>query len=243
MTIQPEYTGIMSEISANLQAVRQRIRESAASFGRDDSSIRLLAVSKTRSVNEILLVAHAGQRDFGENYVQEGVEKIILLREKQEEIKTPLVWHYIGSLQGNKTRLVAENFAWVHSLDRARIAERLASQRPHHLPPLQVLVEVNVSGEASKSGCSPDDVLPLCRLVATLPRLSLRGLMCIPAPAADFAAQRRPFARLYRLWKELQKTGLPLDTLSMGMSEDFPAAIAEGSNLLRIGTAVFGART
>ena len=190
-----------------------------------------------------MLAALAGQRDFGENYAKEGVEKILRLREQQEDISPPLVWHYIGSLQGNKTRLVAENFAWVHSLDRARIAERLASQRPSHLPPLQVLLEIDVSGEASKSGCSPEEALALGRLVMTLPGLSLRGLMCIPEPAKDFAAQRRPFARLHALWEELQKEGLPLDTLSMGMSEDFPAAIAEGSNLVRIGTAIFGART
>ncbi|MCL2020732.1 MAG: YggS family pyridoxal phosphate-dependent enzyme [Betaproteobacteria bacterium] len=233
----------MSAISDNLQVIRQRIRESAVSFGRYDSSICLIAVSKTRSADEILLAARRGQRDFGENYAREGVGKILALREKFVDTTAPLVWHFIGPLQSNKTLLVAENFDWAHSIARAKIAERLATQRPEHLPPLQVLLEVNVSGEASKSGCAPEEVLPLCRLVMTLPGLTLRGLMCIPAPSVDFAAQRRPFARLYALWEELRKEGLPLDTLSMGMSDDFPAAIAEGGNMLRIGTAIFGART
>jgi pyridoxal phosphate enzyme (YggS family) len=230
----------MSVISDNLQAVRQEIQEKAASFGRRDTSVRLVAVSKTRSADEVLVAARAGQRDFGENYAQEGVGKILVLREKF--VDAPLVWHFIGPLQSNKTRLVAENFDWVHSVSRAKIAERLASQRPSSLPPLRVLVEVNVSGEASKSGCAPEDVLPLCRLALTLPRLNLCGLMCIPAPAGDFAAQRRPFARLRAMLEELRQAGLPLDTLSMGMSDDFPAAISEGSNLVRIGTAIFGAR-
>jgi len=234
----------MRAISDNLQAVRQEIQENVASFRRQNTFIRLVAVSKTRSVEEILSAAHAGQRDFGENYAQEGVEKILTLREKFTDAeKTPLVWHFIGPLQSNKTRLVAEHFDWVHSITRAKIAERLASQRPCHLPPLQVLVEVDVSGEASKSGCAMAEVLPLCKHIMTLPRLTLRGLMCIPAPADDFATQRLPFARLHALREELRQAGLPLDTLSMGMSGDFPAAICEGSNLVRIGTAIFGART
>ncbi|MCL2076244.1 MAG: YggS family pyridoxal phosphate-dependent enzyme [Betaproteobacteria bacterium] len=231
----------MNAITDNLQAIRQMILENAQFFGKHDTPICLVAVSKTRSRDEVMIAALAGQRDFGENYAQEGVGKILALREKFAD--TPLVWHFIGPLQSNKTRLVAENFDWAHSISRAKIAERLAGQRPCHLPPLQVLVEVNVSGEASKSGCAPEEVLPLCKLVMTLPRLTLRGLMCIPEPVADFAAQRRPFACLRALWEELRRAGLPLDTLSMGMSDDFPAAIAEGSNMVRIGTAIFGART
>lgn len=243
MLIQSEYLRIMRVISNNLQAIRQEIQEKAASFGRQNTFIRLVAVSKTRSADEVLTAARLGQRDFGENYAQEGVEKILALREKFGSAEAPLIWHFIGPLQSNKTRLVAEHFDWVHSITRAKIAERLASQRPRHLSPLQVLVEVNVSKEASKSGCALDEVMPLCRLIMTLPGLALRGLMCIPAPTEDFAAQRLPFARLYALWEALRQAGLPLDTLSMGMSGDFPAAICEGSNLVRIGTAIFGART
>ncbi|MDR2637096.1 MAG: YggS family pyridoxal phosphate-dependent enzyme [Zoogloeaceae bacterium] len=233
----------MCLIPANLQAVQQKILAAARACGRSAAEISLLAVSKTRPAAEVLAAARAGQRDFGENYAQEGVDKILALREMLPE--TRLVWHFIGPLQGNKTRLVAGHFDWVHSIERLKIAQRLSEQRPENLPPLQVLVQVNVSGEASKSGVMPDEAAALCRAIAALPRarLVLRGLMCIPAPAADEAGQRRPCAQLRALWQSLRQEGLPLDTLSMGMSGDLAAAIHEGSTLVRIGTAIFGART
>jgi pyridoxal phosphate enzyme (YggS family) len=231
----------MCLIPANLQAVQQRILEAARTCGRSAAEISLLAVSKTRPAADVLAAARAGQRDFGENYTQEGVDKILALREMFPE--TRLTWHFIGPLQGNKTRLVAEHFDWAHSVERLKIAQRLSEQRPENLPPLQVLVQVNISGEASKSGVMPDEAAALCRAVTALPRLVLRGLMCIPAPAADEAGQRRPFAQLRALWQSLRQEGLPLDTLSMGMSGDLAAAICEGSTLVRVGTAIFGART
>jgi pyridoxal phosphate enzyme (YggS family) len=199
-----------------------------------------LAVSKTRPVVDVLAAVLAGQLDFGENYVQEGVDKILALRELSPD--TTPVWHFIGPLQSNKTRLVAEHFTWVHAIERLKIAERLSEQRPEHLPPLQVCVQVNVSGEASKSGCAPAEACDLCRKVAALPRLKLRGLMCIPAPAAGFAAQCQPFVELRQIFLDLQGEGLALDTLSMGMSDDLEAAIHEGATLVRIGTAIFGER-
>jgi pyridoxal phosphate enzyme (YggS family) len=230
----------MSAIAANLQVIQQRIITEAAKSRRQTEAIRLLAVSKTRPAADVFAAIHAGQLDFGENYVQEGVDKILLLRELSPN--TTPVWHFIGPLQSNKTRLVAEHFTWVHTIERLKIAERLSEQRPADLPPLQVCVQVNVSGEASKSGCAPADAAELCRKVAALPRLKLRGLMCIPAPAADFAAQCRPFAALRRMFVDLQSEGLDLDTLSMGMSDDLEAAIHEGSTLVRVGTAIFGVR-
>lgn len=233
----------MSVIPANLQAVRHAIAMAARRAGRNPESILLLAVSKTKPAEAVCAAALAGQRDFGENYVQEGVAKIAAVAALLPPGLPPLVWHFIGPLQSNKTRLVAEHFDWVHSVDRIKVAQRLAEQRPAALPPLQVCVQVNVSGEASKSGCAPEAAAELCRAVAALPRLRLRGLMAIPAPADDLESQRAPLARLRQLWEALRAEGLALDTLSMGMSHDLEAAILEGSTLVRVGTAIFGART
>ena len=226
----------MTFISANLQAVRDRIRLAAAAAGKDAESIVLLAVSKTKPAALVREAAAAGQLAFGENYVQEGVEKALQLAD------LGLEWHFIGPLQSNKSRQVAETFAWVHSIDRLKLAERLSAQRPEHLPPLNVCVQVNVSGEATKSGCTLEEAPALCRAVAALPRLKLRGLMAIPAPADDSAAQRAPLARLRQLYEQLNRDGLALDTLSMGMSHDLEAAVAEGATMVRIGTAIFGER-
>ena len=198
--------------------------------------MRLLAVSKTWPADSVREAAAAGQRAFGENYVQEGVAKVEALA------GLGLEWHFIGPLQSNKTRLVANSFAWVHSIDRLKIAERLSEQRDVHLPPLEVCIQVNVSGEASKSGVAPDDLPELARAVSALPRLRLRGLMAIPEPTSDVALQRARFASLRQLREQLNAGGLQLDTLSMGMSDDLEAAIAEGSTMVRVGTAIFGGR-
>jgi len=227
----------MSAIADNLQAVRNRIAQAARAAGRPVDSISLLAVSKTKPLADVLAAAAAGQTDFGENYVQEGVDKLLA-----SAAGNSLVWHFIGPLQSNKTRLVAEHFDWVHSVDRLKIAERLSAQRPSTLPPLNVCVQVNVSGEASKSGCAPAETAALCQAVARLPGLRLRGLMAIPEPTDDVAAKRPPFRQLRGIFEQLQRTGLVLDTLSMGMSHDLEAAIAEGATLVRIGTAIFGER-
>ena len=198
--------------------------------------MQLLAVSKTWLASSVREAAAAGQHAFGENYVQEACNKAA-------ELADPgLEWHFIGPLQSNKTRQVAENFAWVHSVDRLKIAERLASQRPQELPALQVCIQVNVSGEASKSGCTPDDLVTLAHAVAALPRLRLRGLMAIPEPSDDSHLQRTRFALLRQLRDRLNSEGLVLDTLSMGMSHDLEAAIMEGATLVRVGTAIFGER-
>ncbi len=226
----------MSAISDKLQAVRDRIARAAQAAGRDATEVALLAVSKTWPLASVLDAAAAGQSAFGENYVQEGVDKALATVDQNLE------WHFIGPLQSNKTRPVAEHFAWVHSVDRLKIAERLSAQRPDSLPPLQVCVQVNVSGEASKSGCLPEETLALCRAVAALPNLRLRGLMAIPEPADDEAAQRAPFRRLRELRDAVLAAGIPLDTLSMGMSHDLEAAVAEGATIVRIGTAIFGER-
>lgn len=226
----------MSDIATNLQVVRQRIADAARAAGRPPEAVRLLAVSKTWPAGRVAEAAAAGQRAFGENYVQEGVDKIAALGRDELE------WHFIGPLQSNKTRPVAEHFAWVHSLDRFKVAQRLAAQRPAGRPPLQVCVQVNVSGEASKSGCAAAEAPALCRQVAALPGLRLRGLMAIPAPVDGFAEQRQAFARLRRLYDDLRRDGLDVDTLSMGMSHDLEAAVAEGATLVRIGTAIFGER-
>lgn len=226
----------MTTISSNLQAVLARVDRAAREHGRASGAVRLLAVSKTWPAADVREAALAGQRAFGENYVQEGVAKVAELAD------LGLEWHFIGPLQSNKTRVVAEHFDWVHSIDRLKIAERLAEQRPATLPPLSVCLQVNVSGEATKSGVAPDAVEDLARRVAALPGLRLRGLMAIPAPAADFAAQRLPFRRLREIYEQLRAGGLPLDTLSMGMSHDLEAAIAEGATLVRVGTAIFGER-
>lgn len=226
----------MTTISSNLQAVLARVDRAAREHGRASGAVRLLAVSKTWPAADVREAALAGQRAFGENYVQEGVAKVAELAD------LGLEWHFIGPLQSNKTRVVAEHFDWVHSIDRLKIAERLAEQRPATLPPLSVCLQVNVSGEATKSGVAPDAVEDLARRVAALPGLRLRGLMAIPAPAADFAAQRLPFRRLREIYEQLRAGGLPLDTLSMGMSHDLEAAIAEGATLVRVGTTIFGER-
>ena len=226
----------MSAIADNLQAVQARISNAAAAVGRSPESVRLLAVSKTWPLACVLDAAEAGQRAFGENYVQEGIDKIAAVSGRNLE------WHFIGPLQSNKTKPVAEHFDWVHSIDRLTIAERLSAQRPAYLAPLQVCVQINVSGEASKSGCAPDEALALCRAVAALPGLQLRGLMAIPEPTDDPQAQRIPFRKLRELREQICAAGLPLDTLSMGMSHDLEAAVAEGATIVRIGTAIFGER-
>ena len=226
----------MSVIADKLQAVHRRIDAATLAAGRPLGSVRLLAVSKTKPLADVLAAANAGQRLFGENYVQEGCSKA------SATITQKLEWHFIGPLQSNKSRAVAENFDWVHTIDRLKIAERLSAQRPLDRPPLQVCVQVNISGENSKSGCSPLEASALCHAISQLPGLQLRGLMTIPAPEEDPLAQREPFARLRALYESLQRDGLNLDTLSMGMSHDLEAAIAEGATLVRIGTAIFGER-
>ncbi|RZT41171.1 YggS family pyridoxal phosphate-dependent enzyme [Cupriavidus agavae] len=228
----------MSVIAANLQAVESDIAAAAQQAGRTASDVALLAVSKTVPPATIREAYAAGQRAFGENYVQEGVEKIAALADLRGDIG----WHFIGPLQSNKTRVVAEQFDWVHAIDRLKIAERLSAQRPAGLAPLQVCIQVNISDEASKSGVAPAEVPALAQAIAVLPNLRLRGLMAIPAPADDPDAQRRPFAALRSLLDQLRQSGLNVDTLSMGMSADMDAAIAEGATLVRIGTAIFGAR-
>ena len=228
---------IMTTISANLQAVRARIDAAAKKFGRAPDDIALLAVSKTMPVSAVEQAVAAGQRRFGENYVQEGLDKIAALSGGE-----PLEWHFIGPLQSNKTRPVAERFAWVHSVDRLKIAERLSEQRPEALPPLQICLQVNISGEASKSGLAVGDVPLLVQRVAQLPRVTLRGLMAIPQPEEDFSKQREAFGRLREVYDALNRDGFRLNTLSMGMSHDLEAAIAEGATLIRVGTAIFGER-
>jgi pyridoxal phosphate enzyme (YggS family) len=226
----------MTTISANLQAVRARIAAAAQSAGRNAAEIRLVAVSKTFPPERVREAAAAGQRAFGENYVQEALAKIDALG------ALGLEWHFIGPLQSNKTRAVAEHFDWVHSIERLKIAERLSAARGAQRPPLQVCIQVNVSGESSKSGVSPEDTAALAHAVAALPNLRLRGLMAIPEPTQDMALARRRFAALRQLRDALNREGLTLDTLSMGMSYDLEAAILEGATLVRIGTAIFGER-
>jgi len=226
----------MATIQINLQAVRARIAAACKASGRPESAVQLIAVSKTQPAEAVRAAAGVGQRDFGENYVQEALEKIGALTD------LPLVWHFIGPIQSNKTRPIAESFHWVHSLDREKIATRLAEARPADLPPLNVCIEVNVSGETSKSGVAPEALGSLARHVSVLPRLKLRGLMAIPEPTPDTQLQRRHFLRLRELKDELVRSGLALDTLSMGMSADMEAAIAEGATMVRVGTAIFGER-
>ena len=227
---------IMATISANLQAVRARINRAAAACGRVPDTIGLLAVSKAQPAACVLEAVAAGQTRFGENYVQEGVEKINAVG------RPDLEWHFIGPLQSNKTRAVAEAFSWAHTIDRVKIAERLSQQRPETLPPLQICLQINVSGEDSKSGIAPAEALRLAHDVVNLPRLCLRGLMAIPAPNEDPAQQRSAFRSLRQVFEQLRAEGFELDTLSMGMSNDIEAAVAEGATLLRVGTAIFGER-
>lgn len=229
----------MTTITNRLQAVRERLTNACTRAGRSAHSVTLLAVSKTQPAEAVRLAHAGGQRAFGENYVQEGLAKI----EALADLRTDLEWHLIGPLQSNKTRAVAEAFDWVHSIDRLKIAQRLSEQRPARAAPLQVCLQVNVSGEASKSGVAPAEVAELAHAVAALPNLRLRGLMAIPEPAGDEAAQRLPHRALRELFETLQRQGLALDTLSMGMSADLEAAVLEGSTLVRVGTAIFGARS
>ncbi|MBC3335574.1 MULTISPECIES: YggS family pyridoxal phosphate-dependent enzyme [Pseudomonas] len=223
----------MSTIADNIGLVSQRIRAAAQAVQRDESSVHLLAVSKTKPAQAVREAYAAGMHDFGENYLQEALGK------QAELTDLPLSWHFIGPIQSNKTRAIAENFAWVHSVDRLKIAQRLSEQRPADLPPLNICVQVNVSGEASKSGCTPADLPALAEAIQALPRLKLRGLMAIPEPTDDRAQQDAAFAKVRDLQASLN---LGLDTLSMGMSHDLESAIAQGATWVRIGTALFGAR-
>ncbi len=226
----------MTQIAQQLAAVRSRIARACEDAGRPATDVSLLAVSKTFGSDAVRAAAAAGQRDFGENYLQEALDKQSALNDLD------LVWHFLGPLQSNKTRAVAERFHWAHSVDRLKIAQRLSEQRPDALPPLQVCVQVNISGEASKSGCAPADALTLCRVVAALPRLQLRGLMAIPAPGTPGGNARAPYRALRALQGSMNGIHPALDTLSAGMSDDLEAAIAEGATIVRVGTAIFGKR-
>jgi pyridoxal phosphate enzyme (YggS family) len=226
----------MATIAANLQAVRARIERAAQSAGRPSRDVALLAVGKTFPAEHIAQAHAAGQRAFGENYVQEAVEKITQLT------RLGLEWHFIGPIQGNKTAPIARHFQWVHSVERAKIAERLNAARPDALPALNVCIQVNVSGESSKSGVAPGEESALADAISRLPKLRLRGLMAIPEPTPDVTLQRSRFARLREMKDALVARGHSLDTLSMGMSDDLEAAIAEGATLVRVGTAIFGKR-
>ena len=228
----------MATISDKLQLVGGRIHAAVSQFARPPGCVALLAVSKTFPADAIREAVAAGQRRFGENYVQEALGKMAELADLRGQIE----WHMIGPLQSNKTRVVAEAFDWVHSVDRLKIAQRLSEQRPAHLPPLQVCLQVNISGEVSKSGLRPAEVPAVAHAVVALPRLVLRGLMAIPEPCADPVAQRVPHRALHELLQSLNASGLALDTLSMGMTADLEAAVLEGATLVRVGTAIFGAR-
>jgi pyridoxal phosphate enzyme (YggS family) len=227
----------MTMIADNLHRIHQRMAQACQASGREPETVRLLAVSKTFGADAVAHAHAAGQTAFGENYIQEAVDKITTLAH------LPLEWHCIGPIQSNKTRLVAEHFDWVHTIDRLKIAQRLSEQRPAHLTPLQVCIQVNVDGGPTKSGVAPDEALALARAVAALPRLRLRGLMCIPEHAPDFVAACAVFARARALFDQMNLAGMALDTLSMGMSADLEAAIASGSTLVRVGSAIFGARS
>ncbi|MCG5510784.1 YggS family pyridoxal phosphate-dependent enzyme [Ectothiorhodospira lacustris] len=227
----------MNQICERIRAMHGRIQTAAERFGRRPEDIRLLAVSKTHPAATVAAALACGQQAFGENYASELTEKAHALEGRD------VTWHFIGPIQGNKTRAVAEIAHWVHAVDRERIARRLSDQRPESLPPLQVCIQVNVSGEASKSGITAAALPALAETVATLPHLQLRGLMAIPAPSEDFDTQRRAFARLRQAREDLIRRGHGLDTLSMGMSDDLEAAIAEGATLVRVGTAIFGSRS
>ena len=246
---------IMSSIPENLQAVHAQIDavkmhitrngenlpESQRGTGPNPGAVQLLAVSKTFGADAVIAAAEAGQREFGENYLQEALDKMLAVQERRPDLL--LKWHFIGPIQSNKTRPIAEHFDWVHTIDREKIAQRLSQQRPPKLPPLNICLQVNVSGETSKSGVAPDALPALAHAVANLPNLKLRGLMAIPEPAADFEQQRQPFRQLRALFNQLCAEGLELDTLSMGMSADMDAAIIEGATIVRVGTAIFGKRT
>lgn len=229
---------IMTTIASNVQATQARLNQACFTSGRHPETVHLLAVSKLHPAEAVREAHAAGLCAFGENYVQEGLDKIAALA----DLRPLLAWHLIGPLQSNKTRAVADAFDWVHSVDRLKIAQRLSEQRPDHLPALNVCLQVNISGEDSKSGVAPADVPALAHAVAALPRLRLRGLMSIPEPADTLDAQRAPHRAVHLLFDQLNAEGLALDTLSMGMSADLEAAVAEGATVVRIGTAIFGAR-
>lgn len=232
---------IMSTIAQNLQAVDHTIVAAANACGRSRNDVQLLAVSKTFPPEAVIEAIDAGQRAFGENYLQEALDK-----QQAVAVAAPgihLEWHFIGPIQSNKTRPIAANFAWVHTVDRLKIAQRLSEQRPADMTPLNICLQVNISGEASKSGITLDELPELARAVALLPNLRLRGLMAIPEPELDGARQRAPFARLRTMLEELREDGIEMDTLSMGMSADMTAAVAEGATIVRVGSAIFGSRT
>jgi pyridoxal phosphate enzyme (YggS family) len=224
------------EISAALAQIRQRISDAEQRFNRDPDSVQLLAVSKTKPVAAIQAAIDAGQSCFAENYLQEAVEKIMYFNNPQ------LIWHFIGSIQSNKTRDIAQHFHWAHTIDRIKIARRLNEQRPDHLPPLNICLQINISGETSKSGIAPDELIQLAADCSSLANITIRGLMAMPAQDSDFERQRIPFRQLRLLFTELQTSHPDLDTLSMGTTNDLEAAIAEGATMVRIGTAIFGAR-
>ena len=226
----------MTTIAANLQTVRDRLDAACQAAGRDPNEVSLLAVSKTFGADAVQAAHAAGQTVFGENYIQEAVQKIVALRH------LPLEWHCIGPIQSNKTRLVAEHFDWVHTVDRLKIAQRLSEQRPANLAPLQVCIQVNVDGGENKSGVSPEEALALAKAVSGLPNLRLRGVMCIPEPESDFIAAHAVLARARGVFDALNAAGLGLDTVSMGMSGDLEAAVQAGSTLVRVGSAIFGLR-
>ncbi len=227
----------MIRVTENLRKIRDLLAISAVEAERDPETVKLLAVTKKQPLDKILAAASLGQRDFGENTVQEGVDKILATAE------SGLTWHFIGHLQSNKTRAVAENFDWVHSIDKLKIAKRLSQQRPTALLPLNVCLQVNIDDEPGKSGASVDELPELAAACMELPQIRLRGLMCLPRIRQSFEDQRRPFARLRQLACTLREMGIDTDTLSMGMSADFRAAIFEGATIVRIGTAIFGERT
>lgn len=227
-------------ISENLLVIKNQVQQATNDAQREQNAVCLLAVSKTKPIEAILEAYQAGQRAFGENYVQEGVEKVAYFQQQGIELE----WHFIGPLQSNKTRLVAENFDWMQTLDRFKIAERLNAQRPYHKAPLNVLIQINISDEQSKSGIAPEQMLDLAKQIQDLPHLRLRGLMAIPAPSQDPAVQQKAFSAMQTLFLQLQQA-LPkqqIDTLSMGMTDDMQMAIQCGSTMVRIGTAIFGAR-
>ncbi len=228
----------MTTIADRLADAHQRIVQAAQNSSRDSREIQLLAVSKTKPIDQIVAAYDAGQRLFGENYAQEGEEKINALRESHGDIE----WHFIGPLQSNKTKSIAEHFDWMHTLSREKIAKRLSEQRPSHLAPLQVCIQVNVSQEQSKSGVNLDEVAHLAEIIASLPRLTLRGLMAIPTATDNVALQQAEFSQMQALFEALKQQHPSLDTLSMGMSQDLEQAIAAGSTMVRIGSAIFGAR-
>lgn len=232
---------IMSTIAQNLQAVDHTIVAAANACGRSRNDVQLLAVSKTFPPEAVVEAIACGQRAFGENYLQEALDKQLAVAAAVPGVH--IEWHFIGPIQSNKTRPIAANFAWVHTVDRLKIAQRLSEQRPDGMPPLNICLQVNISGEASKSGISAAELPELARAVAQLPKLRLRGLMAIPEPELELARQRAPFAWLREMLGQLRDDGLAMDTLSMGMSADMAAAIAEGSTIVRVGSAIFGSRT